>query len=290
MRVSLRAELAASSTWTLATPAVADCKVAVAIPAAGVTDTTLKPFVAQVPIVVANITLVVGEGAVTVTSNESPICIAEALGLAGTTPVPAFSVTRLMPKVVEALAATVKLLVAVAPTAATVTVTVPAVAPATETVSLPLASVVPLAGVSVTVPEPVWVSATVAPETGEPPASFAVIVSVAGDVPLASNEVPVALNVSVEPTICTGSKAVAAPAVAVMVAVRLALLALPEEKIAVALPVASVVIVVVLSSPVSALRVIVAPDTAALLASTAVTVIVLEFELSELTVVGEPDI
>lgn len=50
------------------------------------------------PIVVANITLVAGISAVTCTTNESPIYIAVAWGLAGVTLVP-FSVSRLMPKV-----------------------------------------------------------------------------------------------------------------------------------------------------------------------------------------------
>lgn len=190
----------------------------------------------------ANVTLAVGAGAVTCTANKSPMFIAEVLGLAGTTPAPAFSVTRLMPKVVV-LAATVKLVVAVVPTAATLTVAVPAVVPATETESWPFTSVVPVAGVIVTVPLPIWVSVTAAPEITKPPASFAVMVNVAGDVPLAGNDVLVAVNASVEPVICTGSKAVAAPEVAVMVAVRLVLLAAPEEKVAVALPVASVVTV-----------------------------------------------
>lgn len=170
------------------------------------------------------------------------------------------------------------------------TVTAPAAAPATDTVRIPFTSVVPLEGVSVNVPEPVCVSATVAPEIGEPPASFAAMVKVAGDVPLASSDDPVALNVSVEPTICTGRMAEAVPPVAVIVAVRFALLKVPEEKVAVARPVASVVTVEVLSSPVSALMSICASGTAALVALTAVTVMVLESELSDFIVVGVPEI
>jgi hypothetical protein len=85
---------------------------------------------------------------------------------------------------------------------------------------------------------------------------------------------------------------VAVPDVAVMVAVRFAWFAKPEpeEKVAVALPVASVTSVEELSCPVFVLRVIFAPDTDALLASIAFTVIVVEFELSEKIVVGVPDI
>ena len=120
------------------------------------------------PIVVANVTLVVGKGAVTCTANESPICIAVVLGLAGTTPVPAFNVSRLMPKV-EVAAETVKPTDAVAPTPVALTVTVPAgtpaavTVPATETTSLPVESVMPVVGLNVTAPIPVWVSITVAP-------------------------------------------------------------------------------------------------------------------------------
>jgi hypothetical protein len=78
----------------------------------------------------------------------------------------------------------------------------------------------------------------------------------------------------------------------VMVAVRFAWLAAPnpEEKVAVALPVASVTRLEELSWPLLVLRVIVAPDTDALLASIALTVIVAEFELSEKIVVGVPEI
>jgi hypothetical protein len=86
--------------------------------------------------------------------------------------------------------------------------------------------------------------------------------------------------------------AVIVPDFAVIVAVRFAWFAKPkpEEKVAVALPVLSVLSVEELSWPLVELKVIVAPDTVALLASTAVTVIVVEFELSEKIVVGVPDI
>jgi acetyl-CoA carboxylase carboxyltransferase component len=75
-----------------------------------------------------------------------------------------------------------------------------------------------------------------------------------------------------------------------MVAVRFALLNVPEENVAVARPVGSVVTVEVLSSPVSALICICASGTAALVALTAVTVMVLESELSDFIVVGVPEI
>jgi hypothetical protein len=109
-------------------------------------------------------------------------------------------------------------------------------------------------------------------------------------VPLDGTDVPVEFNVSVEPTICTGNKALADPAVAVIVAVRLALLAEPEEKVVLAFPVASVVNVELANSPVSAFKVILVSGTVALFASTAVTVIVVFVELSDLIVEGVPEI
>jgi len=179
-----------------------------------------------------------------------------------------------------------------APTAAARTVAVPAAtpAPATETDNLPLASVVPEEGVSVTVAPPVWVSVTVAPGMAVPPASLAVTVMVTGLAPLDCNDPLVAETASVEPTICTGSKAEAEPAVAVMVAVRLALLAVPDEKVSVALPVLSVVTVDTESRPVSVTSVTTAPATDELVVLTAATVIKLVVEPSDLTVVGVPDI
>jgi hypothetical protein len=217
--------------------------------------------------------------------------MAEVLGLAGTTPVPAFSVSKSMPKV-DVVAVTVKLMAEVAPAAEAVTVTVPAVPPFTVTTSWPLEFVVPEVGVSVTVPVPDWVSDTAVPEIGFPPLSLAVMVKVTGDAPPAGTDVPVACNATVEPTTCTGSVAVAEPDVAVMVAVRFAWFAKPspEEKDAVALPVASVVRVELLSCPELVLKVIVAPDTDALPASVAFTVIVVALESSVKTVEGVADI
>lgn len=188
------------------------------------------------PIVVENITLAEA-GAATCTASVSPICIAVALGLTGTTPGNAFNVSRFMPKVVAA-APTVMLVVAVVPAAVALTVTAPAVAPATVTTSWPLASVVPEAGVSVTVPLPDWVSVTAVPEIGLPPLSFAVMVNVVGGVPLEDKEELKACIATVEPTTWTGYKAVALPDVAVTVAVRFVWFAAPypEEKVAVAVP------------------------------------------------------
>ena len=125
----------------------------------------------------------------------------------------------------------------VAPTVFAVTVTAPAVVPATVTTYFPFISVKPdgaVTGVIVTapVPDPVTVMAVLA--TVLPPASLAVKVRVTGSVPSLGTVLPLAATVTVEPTICTGSSVLAVPAVAVMVAVRLALLAAPEEKVKVA--------------------------------------------------------
>lgn len=98
----------------------------------------------------------------------------------------------------------VSAVVAVAPTAAAVTVAVPAPAPATVAVNIPFPLVVPDDGVNVTFPEPELVKVAMTPETGLPPASFAVTVKVAGDAPSSGSEFELELTVTVEPTICTG--------------------------------------------------------------------------------------
>ncbi|MGC2456672.1 MAG: hypothetical protein WA435_01580 [Gallionellaceae bacterium] len=98
---------------------------------------------------------------------------------------------------------------------------------------------------------------------------------VTGDVPSPGTVAPVAFTVSVEPTICTGNVAVT-PALAVMVAVRLALLAVPLVKVKVAEPVGSVVTELVLRIPVSALKLTATPDRAAFPLSSAVTVTVVD--------------
>ena len=111
------------------------------------------------------------------------------------------------------------------------------------------------------------------------------MVKVTGDVPSSGSVVPVEFTVTVDPTICTGICADTAPAVAVMVAVRLILLA-PEEKVTVAVPAAPVTTVADPKTPVSVPMVKATPGTAAFVAFNAVTVIVVEVELSDLTVVG----
>jgi hypothetical protein len=227
-------------------------------------------------------------GALTRTASESPIFMELVFGLVGVTGGSVFSVSWSMPKVVATVAETVKSMVAVAPTAVALTVTAPAVAPLTLTANTPLALVVPLAGVNVTPPAPAWVNTTVAPGITVPPASLAVTVSIS--VPPTSIDVACALNVSVDPIICTGSKLETVPADAVIVAVRLAFSNVPDEKVTDAIPVASVVTVPALSRPVSVLKVIVSLGTAALPELTAAIVIVALFELSDFTVVGAADI
>lgn len=189
---------------------------------------------------------------------------------------------------VEADGLMVREVVPVSPSADAVTVTAPAppAAPVAVMLSWPLAFVVPDDGVSVTFPVPVLVKVTAALGTTLPPASFAVTVKVTGDAPSSGRVVPVEVTVIVEPTICTGICADMAPAVAVMVAVRLILLE-PEEKVTVAVPAAPVTTVADPSTPVSALMVTVTPCTAAFAVFNAVTVIVVEVDPSDLTVVGD---
>jgi hypothetical protein len=98
------------------------------------------------------------------------------------------------------------------------------------------------------------------------------------------------LTVTVEFTIRTGICVVTEPAVAVMVAVRLFLLAEPDEKVRVPVPVAPVVTEPAERIPESALMFTITLGTTAFPLSTAVTVIEEVFELSDLTVVGEADI
>src|SRR5438552_19112125 len=102
---------------------------------------------------------------------------------------------------VAAVGVIVRMDASVATAADAVTVAEPASAPATVTVSVPFAPVVPDAGVSVTLPVPDVANVTAAPEIALPPASLAVIVRVAGDAPLSTRVLAVALTVTVEPTI-----------------------------------------------------------------------------------------
>jgi len=112
------------------------------------------------------------------------------------------------------------------------------------------------------------------------------MVKVTGDWPSSGSVDPLELSTTVDPIICTGICADMVPAVAVMVAVRLILLA-PGEKVTVtgAAPV-PVVIVGSLKIPLSALKVATTPDTVAFAAFNATMVIVVEFKPSELTVGG----
>ena len=102
------------------------------------------------------------------------------------------------------------------------------------------------------------------------PASFTVTVSVVevAEGGAESDDVP-AVTVTVEPTICTGICADTEPAVAVIVAVRLALLE-PQERVTVP----GVVMVGALRTPVSVPKVTTTPDNAAFKAFNALTVIV----------------
>ena len=121
-----------------------------------------------------------------------------------------------------------------------ITLAAPAAVVVKSVVATPLEFVV--AVVALRMPLPLaTVNLTVCPGTGLPLASFAVAVKVAGVPVLTVFEGVV--KVSVEPVIGTGNVLLAAPAIAVMVAVRLVLFAVPEVKVTVALPVASVVTV-----------------------------------------------
>ena len=177
---------------------------------------------------------------------------------------------------------------AVTPTALATMLPDAAAVPVTVTVSCPLASVLPDDGVSVTPAG--LVKVTGAPKIGLFPASLAVSVMVIDVEPLSGTDEPLALAVSVEPTICTGSCAVADPAAAVIVAVRLALYkAVPAEKVKVAVPAGPVLTVLEFNMPVSELKLTTTSGVAAFPELRAVTVMVVVLELSDLTVVGEAE-
>lgn len=110
-----------------------------------------------------------------------------------------------------------------------------------------------------------------------------------GDVPSLGTLVPdVEDTDSVEPEIWMGICALT-PAVAVIVAVRLAKLAVPDLNVKVAVPSAAVVTVDELIMPVSADRVTTIPESAAFVALSAVTVMVVEAVLSDGTDVEDAD-
>jgi hypothetical protein len=171
------------------------------------------------------------------------------------------------------------------PAAVAVTVAVPALAavPAVTIENLPCASVTPDVGDIVSCP-PVFVAQVAVyatPGKPVPTAFFAINVTVTGDVPSLGTLVPDVENTeSVEPEIWIGICALA-PAVAVMVAVRLAKLDVPDLKVNVTVPSAPVVTVGALTIPVSVDNPTTIPESAAFDASNAVTVIVVDAELSE---------
>ena len=128
------------------------------------------------------------------------------------------------------------------------------------------------------------VRVTAAPETTLLPASFKVTVSVVEPVVEIEDEPEVI--VTVEPVMLMGIWAVADPAVAVIVAVRLIGL-LPEEKVTVALPSLPVTAVGIPRTPVSVPIVIVTLDSAEFKEFNALMVIVEDVESSDFTVAGE---
>jgi hypothetical protein len=125
--------------------------------------------------------------------------------------------------------------------------------------------------------------------TPKPPAFWAVTVKVIESVPALVRVVPLGFSVTVDPTISMGTCDDTDPDVAVIVAVRLIgpFGGPPDENVAVAVPVSSVVTLYGATLPVSALMVITTPDNAALEEFFAVTVIVEDVEPSDLTVGGE---
>ena len=179
------------------------------------------------------------------------------------------------------------LLVAVSPKAEAITVTAPADVPVTVVVNTPL-TVGPEDGLNVTLPAPVWLIVTVAPETALPPEFLGLTVRVTDEEPLSSSPALDGVIVTVDPVICIGIIADAVPEVAVIVAVRLIALG-PAENVTVALPVVSVVISDAPRIPVSVVKVIFTLDTRALEASNAVTVIVVVAESLEGTVGDEAE-
>jgi hypothetical protein len=270
--------------------------VAVANPPAARTVTFVNPF-CQVPIDVANVTLQpgdaghapVGGGMATVTASASVgLVVIETdvgLGMAGADA----SWVSLIAKMVAA-GETVPVVVAVDPTEVAVTVAVPLPPATPETVveNLPALSVVPDVGLTLTTPGPVVATETGAPATTEPAPFLAIKVTIAGDDPSSGTVKPPPENTSsVEPDIWTGIWAVTVPAVAVIVAVRLAWVAVPEWNVTVPWPLAPVVTVWASNTPVSVPNVTVTPGTTAFVELSGVTVIVVVTESSDGMLVGE---
>lgn len=219
----------------------------------------------------------------TVTVSVSPICMATAVGLEMADA--ALSCVSLIAKAEEASETVTSTDAATTPAALAVTIVVPAAAPAIETEKLPLLFVI-LGAVKVTAPVPDWVSVTGIPEIGLPPASKAEKTTDAESEPSAVTVRVVGLAVSFDPSISIDKLAVTFSAVAVMVAVRLVWLVVPEEKVKVAWPWVSVATAGALKVPVSAVKVTIAPGTIVFEASSTVTVIVAEVESPDLTVMA----
>jgi hypothetical protein len=188
---------------------------------------------------------------------------------------------------VSVTALIVILLVAVSPKAEAITVTAPADVPVTVVVNTPL-TVGPEDGLNVTLPAPVWLIVTVAPETALPPEFLGLTVRVTDEEPLSSSPALDGVIVTVDPVICIGIIADAVPEVAVIVAVRSTAPG-PDSKVTVALPVESVMMLDDPRIPTSAVMIIFMPDNKPLDESIALTVIVVVADSLEGTVGDEAE-
>ena len=164
----------------------------------------------------------------------------------------------------------------------------PTAEPETDAVKLPFVSVIPVVGVNRMPPVPALVNVTVCPGSAAPAPDLTLTVSVA-DVPPATSVDAVDVTVTVVPKIDIGICVERPLAVAVIVAVRVATLAVPEEKVTVALPVASLVAELAERKPVSAEKVIGTPAIAAFDESVTVAVIVVDALLSAGTLSVDAD-
>lgn len=193
----------ASTTWTFAIPAEVVVKVALALFATTGTVMELETPPFQVPIDDAKVTWVVGAGAVTVTTKESPVFIevAEKLLVAVEVKAVAFKFSPVIPKLADA-ACTVIPAEAVVPNAEATNDAdpEPPAFPVTVTANFPFMSVLPDAGVNEILPTPVLDRVIGVEGTAIPAALSAVKVIVAGEVPLSGTMMPlIGLEVRVEP-------------------------------------------------------------------------------------------
>ncbi len=156
----------------------------------------------------------------------------------------------------------------------------------TVDVNVPVASVVPVAGDSVTLPVPAAVSVTVWPDSATPEALLTTTDSVVVDPPTTSDEAPDD-TVTVVPAMRIGICVDLPLAVAVIVAVRVVAFETPDENVTVALPVESLLTELAVRKPVSAENVTGTPDTAAFDASVTTAVIVVVVLLSDATLVDD---